>query len=343
MFAPSMYKKEYKSLQEAFDGPENADLRKRMLAGEKIKGCEKCDLYTEIGIEPYRNYFDHYDINNPKIRELEFSFDNHCNFKCVTCNSRFADGWYKEDIELLDMGLSRTKSKAVRQGHGLVTYPGNIKDLDLSELRYLKILGGEPFINRKYLELLESIDLSNLTVMLTTNNSVFPKDWIETILKCKKFRLMVSLDGIDDVGEFVRYGMKQSRFTKNLMKWKEVADDNEQVVGSFNYVFHILNSLNLNKTIEYTERTGWRFVVDFLTGPEYLNVQHLPWNLKQEIKRNITKYSEVSAIENFLDGGIYNDKHMKDFIKYTNFLEQRAILPEECEYIYEKVLYDRSL
>lgn len=339
MFAPTMYKKEYNSLQEAFDGPENEDLRTKMLSGEKVKGCEKCDLYTEIGIEPFRSSFEKYDINNPKIRELEFSLDNHCNFKCVTCNSQFADGWYKEDIELIDMGLDREKSKAIKQGYGLIKYSGSIKDLDLSELRYLKMLGGEPFINSGYLEVLQSIDLTNVTVLLTTNNSVFPKDWIDTILKCDQVRIVMSLDGVDDVGEFVRYGMKQSRFTKNLMKWKEISDDYEHVVGSFNYVFHILNSFNLNKTIEYTDRTGWRFYVDFLTTPEYLNVQYLPSNLKQEIKQNITKCADADAIENYLDDGMYNENHMKDFIKYINFLEQRSILPAECEYIYEKILY----
>ena len=94
MFYPTVYHKKYNNLQEAFDGSENKELRQRMLNGEKIEGCHKCDLYESLNKFSYREYFKmHYDkstFKNPKIRELEFALDNTCNFKCLTCNSRFS-------------------------------------------------------------------------------------------------------------------------------------------------------------------------------------------------------------------------------------------------------------
>ena len=48
MFSPTIYHNQYDNLQKAFEGPENQDLRKRMLNGEQIRGCEKCDLYEKL-------------------------------------------------------------------------------------------------------------------------------------------------------------------------------------------------------------------------------------------------------------------------------------------------------
>lgn len=340
MFFPTNYKKTYNSLQEAFDGPENALLRQQMLDGKTIDGCSKCDLYDKIGLEPLRNYFDHYEIENPKIRELEYSFDNTCNFKCVTCNSRFSSKWLKDDIELHKLGISRPISKAVEQKKAYISFHEKMKQIDFSELQYLKLLGGEPFINEKYLELLQSIDLSNVTVMITTNNSVFPKKWIDVLLRCKRLRLMISIDGIDEVGEFVRYGMKQKKFTSNLRFWKDVSDNNDNVELSFNYVFNILNSFNLNKTLEYVkkEKIDGEFIVDYLTGPDYLNAQFLPDNIKKNIEIHISKYKKNHEIVSFLKNKNFSDKIMKNFLMYCNFLENRMQLPKECEEIYNEII-----
>ena len=84
----------YDSLEMAFNGPENSELRSKMLNDEWIKGCEKCYRDDEIGKPSYRKNFNNkYDksyIQNPKIKELEFSASNLCNFKCIGCNSKFS-------------------------------------------------------------------------------------------------------------------------------------------------------------------------------------------------------------------------------------------------------------
>ena len=281
-----------------------------------------------------------HDIDNPKIRELEYSIDNLCNFKCVTCNSRFSSKWLKDDNELIILGISRPISKAVKQNKARISYHEKMKECDLSELQYLKLLCGEPFINEKYLELLHSIDLSKLTIMITTNNSVFPKKWIKTLLKCKKIRLMISIDGVDEVGEFVRYGMKQKIFTKNLRLWKNISNDYSNLEISFNYVFNILNSYNLNKTLDYikSENHEGIFIVDYLTGPDYLNAQFLSDNIKKNIEIHISKYKKNHEIVSFLKNKNFSDKIMKDFLMYCNFLEKRIQLPKECEDIYNEVI-----
>ena len=94
-----------------------------------------------------------------------------------------------------------------------------LEGLDLSELNYLKLIGGEPFINDSYIDILKNLKLENLELALITNNSVFPDKWIEFILKVKTLNLHISIDGVYEVGEFVRLGMNFEKFTL-----KEISD-----------------------------------------------------------------------------------------------------------------------
>ena len=188
MFSPTIYHEKYKNLQDAFNGQENQNLRKKMLNGELIDGCQKCDLYESLNKFSYREHFDlKYDsstLKNPKIRELEFALDNVCNFKCVTCSSRFSSKWYNDDLKLIDLNIPRY-SEAIHKRKKVIRNANNLEGLDLSELNYLKLIGGEPFINDSYIDILKNLKLENLELALITNNSVFPDKWIEFILKVK--------------------------------------------------------------------------------------------------------------------------------------------------------------
>lgn len=352
MFSPTIYHKKYKNLQEAFDGQENQNLRQKMLNGETIRGCHKCNLYDKLDKFSYRDHFNQKysseTISDPKIRELELSLDNTCNFKCVTCSSRFSSKWYKDDIILNHYGFNRV-SNSIEYGKNVIANDINITDLDLSELNYLKIIGGEPFINIKYLNIIKTLNLSNLRLALITNNSVFPKKWLEFILNVKKLDLHISLDGVYDVGEFVRYGMNFEKFTKNLLKWKEISEKHPNVNICFNFVVHSLNVLNLKSTKKYLENLGFiidvehirdeKLEIDFLREPFYLNISHLPKKTKEIISDSLdfSLNGKTQMIKEFMYSDDMRFDSMKKFIQYSIFLGQRRDLPNESEIIFNSV------
>ena len=117
--------------------------------------------------------------------------------------------------------------------------------------------------------------------------------------KLKRLRVIVSLDGIDEVGEFSRYHMKMNVMTRNLKKWKKLSG--QRIILSFNFVSHSLNVLNIDKTEkyisnlgfdssqydwyikEYNEYTPWNFqimTVDNCKYPKHLDVGLLLKRLK---------------------------------------------------------------
>ena len=348
MFSPTIYHEKYKNLQDAFNGQENQNLRKKLLNGELIDGCQKCDLYESLNKFSYREHFDlKYDsstLKNPKIRELEFALDNVCNFKCVTCSSRFSSKWYNDDLKLIDLNIPRY-SEAIHKRKKVIRNANNLEGLDLSELNYLKLIGGEPFINDSYIDILKNLKLENLELALITNNSVFPDKWIEFILKVKTLNLHISIDGVYEVGEFVRLGMNFEKFTENLIRWKKLSELESKIDIKFNFVVHSLNVLNLKPTMKYLEDLGFKIEVDhikeqkleidFLKEPYYINLSYIPDSLKEIIEKKLdfNLNGKRDMIVDFMYSNKHDKKVMKTFFKYCMFLEKKNPLPKECEFI----------
>lgn len=324
----------YNTLQEAFEGEETLSLRERMINNEDIIGCRGCTI---------KHDFDEYD-RNPKLRYVELSFDNNCNFKCVTCESKFSRLLYEDDLRLKSMGFDRTPIKIVN----------NPVKGDFSKLEKLRIAGGEPFLNKSILHFLENLNLSELALYINTNNSVFPRKWLPVLQKLKRLRIIVSLDGIDEVGEFSRYHMKMNVMTKNLLKWKKLIG--QRIILSFNFVSHSLNVLNIDKTEKYISELGfdssqydwyikkyngtpWGFhvmTVDNCKFPKHLDVALLPRETKKLIEKNIKN----EKVLNYLWTKDTDKYECINFLKYCNYLESvRPIkLPLESEIIYNSVV-----
>lgn len=339
MFNERVYNKEYDSLTDAFKGEENLSLRQRMLNDEKIGGCNKCYRDENLGKKSYRQTFnERYGvdyISNPKIKELEIALGNKCNFKCVDCNTRFSSAWYDEDILL---GRTYYTDKGREMNNDIM----NI-DFDLLELKQLKVLGGEPFLDKRYLELFDRLkNPEEIELFFVTNNSVFPNDtWLEYFKKFKRINFNISIDGVYEIAEFVRYGKKFSKFEKNYKKWLDIKFDNMSIIPHF--VFHNYNILNFHETLEWLSKTYQQdidYIVnllshDFLQQPEQINCSYLPDEAKEYIiKKYKSKYFE-NEVTNFLNTNTFNKSIVKKFLDYTVFLHTRAEVPEQSLELHE--------
>jgi sulfatase maturation enzyme AslB (radical SAM superfamily) len=78
--------------------------------------------------------------------------------------------------------------------------------LDVSKLNYLKLLGGEPLMEQDtIISLLSRSNLSQLSVMITTNGTILPNEELLNLLKkCKKVFWIVSIDSFGAMNNFLR-------------------------------------------------------------------------------------------------------------------------------------------
>jgi MoaA/NifB/PqqE/SkfB family radical SAM enzyme len=165
----------------------------------------------QVSLKDRHNVFDIHDkIGVPKI--IEIQIDRDCNAACIMCDSAYSTTW--EQYSNKHAGINY-----IPKNISIKTRLENIsKNLDLSELKHVRILGGEPFKNNNHLEILKLIpNLNNLIVTYTTNGSFIPnQDSIEIWKKLKNVDINISIDGIDNHYEYIRWPLKWSTLLKTL-------------------------------------------------------------------------------------------------------------------------------
>lgn len=300
-----MYEKplsgKYKNIKEAFDSEENDIIRKRMLSGERLEECKKCDIdemhnakkqlsYRKEFNRKYKDYIDY-----PRFKTLEISVSNKCNFKCIDCGPRFSNQFGKT----IENDLPSAE--------------------DFHDIDFLKILGGEPFLDKRNIELFKIIPRKNIELMLVTNNSIFPKDDVlELLLDFKKINITISIDGKEDVAEFVRFGTKWKKFERNWIKWHLWSEKHEQINIIPHFVFHSLNAPFFEETFNWSnlELNSWSW--DILISPEWLNISFLPNHIKEYIlDKNIILHE---PLKKFLTFDNYNEKIFHRLLKNLEFV-----------------------
>ena len=294
----------YKNIKEAFNSEENQIIRKRMLSGERLHECEKCDIDEMHGGKNKVSYRHEFNtlykqyIDNPSFRTLEISVSNKCNFKCIDCGPRFSNQFGPTIInELPD--------------------PENYKDLE-----FLKILGGEPFLDKRNIELLKIVPRSNIKLMLVTNNSIFPnKETLELLSEFKHLNINLSIDGIHEVAEYVRSGTKWSKFERNWNKWFKWGRERERCHIVPHFVMHSLNAPFFEETLNWsnTEMSWWSW--DFLIKPEWLNMSYLPNHIKEFILNENETLQE--PLKKFLEVNEYDKNFFHQLVTKTDNIPDR--------------------
>lgn len=298
-------------------------LREKMLDNEPIENCQVCYDRERLNFVSLRQELNEFYNEDKKIelKGLEVMLSNICNFKCVTCNSTYSSRWNNKEI---------------------VTSYDFVKKIKTDHVEKIVFAGGEPFLDINNLYLLESIkNIKNLVVYLTTNNSKIPNErWQESFKKCKMVNVCISVDGIEEVGEFVRLGMNFERYSKNLDFWK-----NSFFNIKFNFVLHSLNVLNLQKTFDWhlknfpnaVYKNEYKFDVNILNSPVQLSLQYLPNRTKDLIRSKIKNDNFKSIIEKSLQGNC-NEKICKELIEYVWKIEAESKkLPLESSIIINSV------
>ena len=292
------FDKKYNDIKDAFDSEENQKIRKRMLSGEKLPECEKCDIDEAHGGKSWRSYRDQFNaqfdkkyIKNPVFKTLEVSLSNKCNFKCIDCGPRFSNQF------------------------GPILKNNLPEFTNFNDLIHLKLLGGEPFLEKRNFELLKNVPRKNINLMLVTNNSIFPNtELLNLLLDFKHVDLNISIDGIGEIAEFVRYGTKWSKFEKNWNKWYNWhLDKRPKVFIIPHFVMHTLNAPFYKETYNWSkvEMRNWSW--DFLNEPAWLNISYLPNHIKSFILKHNREFDEFlkGSLSKFLSSNSYSEKNFK--------------------------------
>ena len=266
--------------------------RNTMLKGEKVSGCENCYKKEDIGITSGRQIFIEW-FGTPKTVGLEFleiSVNNKCNLACVGCNSNFSSKWASEDAKQNKLNIKFLKNTGI-----------DFDTLDLSNLKVLKLLGGEPLIEqRKYIDILKKINRKNLTLTLTTNGTFLLNDELKSLIEeCKEVHFFISIDGIKEVNEWYRWPTDHDIVLKNIEWYQNWSKQNSNIIIIGHTVINAYNIWTLGDFVTNmnTRFPGWMFDFDWLTGPAWHSISVIPEQYKKELELKLIEWNNhISGI-----------------------------------------------
>ena len=215
-----------------------------------------------------------YDTTNFALHTVDIRWSNLCNFACVYCGPEFSSKWASEQNIVIN-----TPEDIKRQ-----EFKQYIFDR-AAQLKHVYLAGGEPLLMKENLEFLELLKQVNPDVNLRINTNLSHVDThiFDLISEFKNVHWTVSVESMGQEFEYIRYGGSWQDFLDNLYTIKQF---NHKI--SFNMLHFLLNHVSIFGCVDFLKSQGFHnnsFIIGALTGPEYLNVRHLPQNVLNSVKK----------------------------------------------------------
>ena len=251
------------------------NIRQQMLTSKKPKPCSTCwkaeaEGKTSKRIQvnkqfegwEYTTNGSGYMYTMPQYYDLRPG--NVCNLKCVMCNPQNSSKWIE------DNHLSMTP-----YGEIVKFSDETINDIlsNSAIIKRLQLAGGEPFympsVKRLLKGLVDSGDSKHINLQITTNLTMINDSILQLLEHFEKIVITISVDGINEVGEYIRFPLDWKKFEKNL----DILLQQKYIYTAVNVTKCQLNEEHIDTLLDWCKGKGLTDVdiVD-LTEPSILAV-----------------------------------------------------------------------
>lgn len=268
------------NLKEALDSDIWQDLRNKMLNNEPVIGCKRCykeELISGHSMRTYENNLRNnenqtgldVEMAGTKLKYIEMTFGNYCNLKCRTCNADLSSTWWEDDNALVETGRYPDRSLFIKKGKN-INVKFNWTKQDFADCEEIKFTGGEPMIHPDFLRLMDMLidsDVAkNIKLDIFTNCSWIPGEkYLSRLKQFKKINLSLSIDGLEEVNEYIRHPSKWPEVEKAVDAWLQLENENrERIHVVWNPTINIYNIYTLDKMV------NWWFAKNISVNPDWL-------------------------------------------------------------------------
>ena len=213
--------------------------------------------------------FDTEKVNGKSIRQNAIEFDkqqtrhdyltvggildNVCNSACFSC-----DASYSTKIGSLTNKI-----------YPVVNNSNAYWKLPLERIVHLDINGGEPSASKNYKHILQNLPPNLKSLRLNTNGSLIIEELEDIVANGVDVTVTVSLDGIGDVHDYVRWPIKWDKFYSNLMIYQTM-----NVKLNTWTTLSALNIRDFKNIIKFVKQHKLDHSYAFLENPTVLNVKY---------------------------------------------------------------------
>ena len=331
--------------------------RRKMLAGERPRGCEYCWKIEDMGsdaisdrvykskiypIEALNEAFETPATADVDLRTLEIAFDRTCQFACSYCNPAFSSTWVN------DIRKNGPYNGLVSDGRNHFTHTHNTSQLykfgetnpyveaffkwwesDLHRtLQELRITGGEPLMSGETWKLIDWFrnNPGRSQTRLAINSNLGTAVDLD--------RLISSIDGLEvDLYTSNESMGSQAEYIRDGLVWDDWANNVERLLDSGKFrSIHIMNTINalclysldqfleciMNWKIEYG-RDAVSFTLNILRFPSFQSPLILPDELRTVFRQRLMTWLDAWWDSEFLHEHELN--HVQRLIDYLDIVK----------------------
>lgn len=282
------------------DATDVTDYKNQLAEMDLEYNCDYCIQQDKGGSYSYRQQF-------TKVDELIItaSFDNICNLKCITCTpnnstqilaERFK---YEDKVDGAYTKKYFTEVVAKQAPKKIDFIKTTLANSTFDNLRF-DILGGEPLINPAIFEfidwLAEQPYAKQTTLNITTNGTTYTDKLIKYIDSFKTVGVQLSIDGVEDDFEYLRFGSTFENLEKVCDLFHALTEKYENFHMGCHYTLSWMNCLQFDEFFNWIQ-TKYPNVSDIyvskLQTPTHYSIELLTLEMRTKVYNEVTKHLQT--------------------------------------------------
>ena len=269
------------SLDEWLQNPYLEDVKSAFAQDQPHPGCHSCWQKEFAGAQSLRQLqANEYKIigakpQQSKLLNVEAAVGNLCNLSCVMCNEHNSSAILAENRQL---GIAMADQRDFSWSESAFE---NLQHILNCQPQVVNLRGGEPMYNKRILELIENFPsdkLNNTLLHLTTNATTWTVPWQQALSKFKTVRMMLSVDAVGNLAEYIRYPCKFDQVEHNIKQIMKCTN----VKPVIHTTVQNLNIMYIGEVIAWAKNMNIYLMLDSLVHPNYLEITNLPPAVKQQ-------------------------------------------------------------
>ncbi len=221
---------------------------------------------------PFKLYKDEHQF---ELQQMDLRWRNTCNFACVYCDSMFSSVWAQFE------GQSDKMSN-----HAMQETFNFVKD-NIKNLKTIYMAGGEPFLIKENLKILDLIleENQDLLLRINTNLSILTPKIYEKLQKLENVHWIVSAESTQQRFNYIRWPGNYQTLLNNMSKIQKLPHK-----VSINMTWNIFCAENILDFIDNMMENGVhpnQFIMNALYDPPEQNVLNITIPQRDRIIKRI--------------------------------------------------------
>lgn len=318
------------NIDEYFSSTHLEDLKKEFLSDKRPEGCKRCWDDENAGLPSKRQIDAKFSVDKNTSLELDslkflgIPFGNTCNLACRTCSSFSSSKWRGEELKTKNVHVYPHK-----KFYKNMEFMDKIKSIS-DDLIDIQFHGGEPFLtgipeHHDFLNFLLNKTPSNITLKYITNATIFPDDefW-QKFSKFKKIDICLSIDGIDNQFEYIRWPASWEVCYDNIKRYQAKNKELNNMQLSISHTVSVFNVYYLPKFYKWClqEKLPLPYL-GMVESPDIFNISKLPLEIKTKISDNLSS-KFFDSVNNFMNNGTSsNVENLLDSIRHLDITRKQ--------------------